>query len=144
MLVGRRRIQVDWGDCDPADIVFYPRYFAWFDACTANLFATAGLPLPRLFGERGIVGIPLVDARARFMVPSAFGDWIDCESRVAEWRRSSFRIEHRFLRDGALAVEGEEVRVWAAPDPTGAKPIKAAPIPEDVIARFAGGGEAGT
>jgi hypothetical protein len=28
--------------------------------------------------------------------------------------------------------------VWAVPDPTGEKPMRAAPIPPDVVARFAG------
>lgn len=32
MLINRRTIRIEWGDCDPAGIVFYPRYFEWFDA----------------------------------------------------------------------------------------------------------------
>ena len=57
---------------------------------------------------------------------------------MVEWKRKTFRVEHRFFRDGGLAVEGHEVRVWAVPDPTGEKPMRAAPIPADVIARFSG------
>ncbi len=34
MLKNVHRIRVEWGDCDPAGIVFYPRYFEWFDRCT--------------------------------------------------------------------------------------------------------------
>lgn len=30
MYVNRRRVTIEWGDCDPAGIVFYPRYFAMF------------------------------------------------------------------------------------------------------------------
>ncbi len=41
-LVNRRAVTIEWGDCDPAGIVFYPRYFAMFDASTAALFAVAG------------------------------------------------------------------------------------------------------
>ena len=29
MLINRRTIRIEWGDCDPACIVFYPRYFEW-------------------------------------------------------------------------------------------------------------------
>ena len=39
----RKTIQIEWGDCDPAQIVYYPRYFAYFDACTTALFKKAGL-----------------------------------------------------------------------------------------------------
>ena len=31
MFVNRRDVQIQWGDCDPANIVYYPRYFAMFD-----------------------------------------------------------------------------------------------------------------
>ena len=41
MLTNTRVIRVQWGDCDPAGIVFYPRYFEWFDACTILLFEKA-------------------------------------------------------------------------------------------------------
>ena len=84
-----------------------------------------------------IVGIPLVDTRASFRVPCAYGDEVRIESTVAEFRRTSFDIRHRLLRDdGTLSVEGFETRVWVgrAPDRPGG--IKAQPIPEEVIARF--------
>ena len=42
MLINRRTIRIEWGDCDPAGIVFYPQYFKWFDAAAAALVAAAG------------------------------------------------------------------------------------------------------
>ena len=33
--------RIEWGECDPAGIVFYPRYFAMFDERTTLLFSTA-------------------------------------------------------------------------------------------------------
>jgi len=41
MLTVRRTVCIAWGDCDPAGIVFYPRYFDLFDACTTDLFSQA-------------------------------------------------------------------------------------------------------
>jgi 4-hydroxybenzoyl-CoA thioesterase len=41
MLTNRREIQIEWGDCDPFGIVFFPRYFEYFDACTNALFHRA-------------------------------------------------------------------------------------------------------
>ena len=52
------------------------------------------------------------------------------------FRRSSFDIEHRLIVRGALAVEGNETRVWATRNATDPSQIKAQPVPEDVIARF--------
>src|SRR4051794_30130369 len=55
MFVGRHAIEVGWGDCDPARIVFFPRYFEWFEICTTALFRAAGLPLHAMFAERNMV-----------------------------------------------------------------------------------------
>ncbi|MFZ0784113.1 MAG: thioesterase family protein [Candidatus Sulfotelmatobacter sp.] len=136
MFVNRVRIRVEFGDCDPAQIVFYANYFRWFDHCTSGLFRAAGLPLKELFEAHGVVGIPIVEARARFITPSSYGDELVAESCVTEWRKSSFVITHKFLRDGVLALEGWETRVWAGAHPTEAHRMKSVPLPRDVIRRL--------
>ncbi len=133
-----RRLRIEWGDCDPAGIVFYPRYFAFFDASTALLFEhVLGVRKAEMIATWGIVGIPMVDTRARFIIPSVFGDDVTIESEVAEFRRSSFDVRHRLLKDGALAVEGFETRVWAGRHPDDPQRLKAQPIPAEVVQRFA-------
>ena len=136
MFMNRIRIRVEFGDCDPGDIVFYANYFRWFDQCTSALFRAAGLPLWPLFKLHGVVGIPLVEARARFIIPSTYGDELVAESCVTEWRKSSFVIHHKFLRDGELALEGWETHVWAAPHPTEPHRMKGVPVPQDVIRKL--------
>ena len=138
MLTNTRHRTVEWGDCDPAGIVFNPRYFEWFDAATAALFAAAlGMTKAAMVRRYDIVGIPLVDTRARFLVPCSFGDEVSIESTVAEFRRSSFDVQHRLLRaDGTLAVEGFETRVWVGRHPDRPGGIKAQPIPDEVTASF--------
>jgi len=133
----RRTLTVEWGDCDPARIVFYPNYFAWFDELTLALFAARGLPLTALQSERGMLGLPLVDAHASFRSTAAYGDRLDAETGVAEWRRTSFKVRHLLARDGTPIVEGEEIRIWAMPDPQDPKRIRPTEIPDDVKARFA-------
>lgn len=136
MLTNRRVIAIEWGDCDPAGIVYFPRYLEWFDACTAALFERAGLKKAAMLDRFGIIGIPLVDVRARFIAPSTFGDLVIVDTRIAAWRRSSFDVEHRLLRGEAVAAEGFETRVWTARDPSAASGLRSTPIPPEVIARF--------
>jgi len=136
VLTSSKDILIEWGDCDPAGIVFYPRYFAWFDACTAGHFAHAGLPKFQMLKTYDIVGIPMVETRAKFMLPSKFGDVVTVKTRITEFRRSSFDVEHRLLKEGVLAVEAFETRVWAGRHPDDPQRIKGWPIPEEVIARF--------
>jgi 4-hydroxybenzoyl-CoA thioesterase len=136
MLMNQRRILVEWGDCDPAGIVYYPRYLAWFDDCTSALFASAGLPIQNLFKSYGIFGVPLVDVKARFLVASTYGDELLAESTVTEFRGSSFVVRHNFFKEKALAVEGYEIRVWAGHDPNNPERMKSQKLPREVIERF--------
>jgi 4-hydroxybenzoyl-CoA thioesterase len=136
LLTTTRRILVQWGDCDPAGIVFYPRYFEWFDACTAALFAAAGVSNTVMHNTWKILGIPMVDTRAKFFIPSRFEDELTVESTVLEFRRSSFDVHHRILKHGELAVEGFETRVWTVRDPDNPERLRSQPVPAEVIARF--------
>lgn len=137
MLVSSRAVLIEWGDCDPANIVFYPRYFAWFDASTAHHFAAAGLPKPELIRRYGVVGFPMVDTRARFLVASSHGDEVTIETTIPTFGRSSFEVQHRLLRGETLAVEAFEKRVLVERAVDG-KGIRSVAIPEEVIALFNG------
>jgi 4-hydroxybenzoyl-CoA thioesterase len=139
MFVHTRHITVEWGDCDPAGIVFFPRYLAYFDACTWALFTAAlGMKKVQLLAHYGTIGCPMVDLRTRFLIPSTYGDEVVVETQIREFRRSSFDVQHRLLKDGDLAVEGLETRVWAATDPERPGRLKSRPIPADVIRSLGG------
>jgi 4-hydroxybenzoyl-CoA thioesterase len=136
-LVSRRQFTIQWAHCDPAGIVFNSRFFEYFDWGTWTLFEMAlGVRPPELAGAFGIVGLPLVDAGARFLAPARFGDVVDVASQVSEFRRSSFDVAHLLSIGGEVAVEGRETRVWAIRDPADPAQIKAEPIPAEVVARF--------
>jgi 4-hydroxybenzoyl-CoA thioesterase len=135
-LTNRKTIQIEWGDCDPAQIVYFPRYFAYFDACTTALFQKAGLPKREMLKTYRIIGIPLVDLRASFMSPSRLSDKVVVESEITEWRRSSFSVRHRLFNKNVLAVECFEIRVWAVLSSTDPEGIEGQPVPQEVIERF--------
>lgn len=136
MLVNKKAIHIEWGDCDPLGIVYYPRYFEFFDVCTDDLFAKAGLPIVKLLETYAIAGIPMVELRAVFTAPSAFGDHVTIESRVARWGTASFSVEHKLFKQTILAVECFEKRVWAVRSADPVKRIESRPIPPEVIGKF--------
>jgi 4-hydroxybenzoyl-CoA thioesterase len=135
--VFRRSFRIEWAHCDPAGIVFNPRFFEFFDTNTWLMFEAALRTKARDMNETyGIVGIALVDAQANFMKPAAFGDDVELASRVAEFRRSSFDVEHRLTKGDDLLVEGRETRVWTLPHKDDPERITAGPIPPQVLAKF--------
>lgn len=136
-LLSKRQFTIEWGHCDPVGIVFNPRFFEFFDWGTWMLFETAlGVKAHELARAYGIVGLPLVDAGARFLAPARFGDVVELTSQVSEFRRSSFDVTHRLFVQGVLAVEGHESRVWAVRHPADPSRMKSHPIPPEVAARF--------
>jgi len=132
-LVNRRQLRIEWGQCDPAGIVFYPQYLMMFDASTGVLFARTGHSASEMREKFGIIGMPLVEAGVRFLLPCRFDDEIAVESHVEEWGRSSFTVRHRISKSGELAVEGFEKRVWASADPAKPGGIKAQKIPSEIV-----------
>jgi len=136
-LINRCQFTIEWGHCDPSGIVFNSRVFEFFDWGTWALFETAlGVKRQDLSGAFDIIGVPLVDANARFHAPVRFGDVVELSSQVGVFRRSSFDVEHRLAVRGTLVVEGIETRVWAERSAVDPSQIKARPIPDQVIARF--------
>ena len=135
--IHRRQLTVEWGQCDPAGIVFNPRFFEMFDVSTWLLIqALLGVRQQDFPAAYDVVGAPLVDARANFLKPARFGDTVEIASRITEVRRTSFDIEHRLTVGGELAVDGGETRVWAVRDAADADRIRAIAIPAAVVERF--------
>src|SRR6185503_148097 len=133
-LVNRRTLRVEWGQCDPAGIVFYPQFLVIFDTSTALLFERTGLTPSAMRKKYAIIGMPLAEQGAKFLRPCRFDDEIVVESEVEEWGRTSFTVRHRILNQGKLAVDGFEKRVWASADPAQPGRIKPQPIPAEIIA----------
>ncbi|MCB1540754.1 MAG: acyl-CoA thioesterase [Rhodoblastus sp.] len=138
MLVAKRERKVEWGDCDPAKIVYNPRFFDWFDNCTGGLLEAAGFHKKWLFENLDFTGIPLVESRAKFMKPSRFGDIVVIETQATDIRRSSFDIRHRLFNAGELAIEAFETRVWTGRHPDDPSRMKSVPIPDEIVRALKG------
>jgi 4-hydroxybenzoyl-CoA thioesterase len=129
-------VVVHWGDTDPAQIVFYPNYFEWFDQSTRLFFDSVGLDWDSLGRKYGIAGLPIIEAKARFIAPSMFRDEIVVETHISKWSDKTFELSHAVLNRGVRAVEGYEIRVWAQKRPDDPSRLKAVPIPQEIKAAF--------
>jgi 4-hydroxybenzoyl-CoA thioesterase len=137
MFTSTRTTRVEWGDCDPAGIIFYVRYFEFFDVSTAVLLERAlGMKKIEYLKTYNFLGHPLAETRAKFRLPTRFGDEVSIETKLVHLGRSSFRLEHKLTNAGALAVEGTETRIWVVRDPADPKRIRSQPIPAEVVARL--------
>lgn len=129
-------VDVRFGDCDPAGIVFFPRYHRWMDAASLHFFMSCGVPpwheLERI---NGIIGTPLLEHHTRFLRSSTYGETLEIRTTIEEWRRKVFVQKHEIWRGDELLCESRETRAFCVRDPQDRARIHAIPIPEDVLAR---------
>ena len=127
------RVQVHFGDCDPAGIVFFPNFSRWMDQASLAYFMACGVPPWReLLKTRGIVGTPLLEIHTRFLKPATYGETIEVHTTVESWAAKTFRHRHRVVRGDDLLCEGTEVRAFVRRHPDDPDRIQAIPIPQDI------------
>ena len=125
-------VRARWGDTDPAGIVFYPRFYEWYDLGTETLFESLGLPWPEMFPREAIVGVPIVESGSTFLAPIRYGDQVNIHSTVAWVKEKTFRMDHEIMVGTTLCARGFEIRAWVARPATASERRRATPIPEHI------------
>lgn len=109
--------------CDPAGIVFYPRYFEMVNDAVEQFFNDAlGLPFETMHPDRGV---PTIAIDIRFRAPSRHGDMLKIALQPAHLGTTSLKLmisatcgdELRFDAHHTLVhVEGRNLRPAPWPD----------------------------
>lgn len=119
--------------CDPAGIVFYPRYFEMLNGAVEEWFELElGVSFASLHGERRC-GIPTVSLETQFLRPSRLGDLVTLRYGVEKLGGASVTLRFAILgEDGASRLEGKQVLVHTDLDA-----LKPRPFPDDLRAGMA-------
>jgi len=107
--------------CDPAGIVFYPRYFEMMNDCVEAFFDRIGHPFEGIHQDGAI---PTARIDARFRVPSRHGDVLEIDLECARIGTSSLAIgfcgragdQIRFEADAVVVHVGADGRPLPWPD----------------------------
>ena len=122
-------VDVQFGDCDPAGIVFFPNYSRWMDAAFHHYFLACGLPPWRAIADLpGCVGAPLLEIHTRFLAAVTYGERLAIHTCIEEWRGKVFIQVHRLVRGEELICEGRETRALCVRQDSGR--LKAVPVPD--------------
>ena len=135
------RVRVGFGDCDPAGIVYFPRFFHFFHEAMESWFDDVlGLPYADMIHVRKL-GFPAVHTEADFRSPVAMGREIAVEQRVVQLGRSSIRFAYTVRLVGEPADDvrliGATVSVVMDLDPQRPTFRRAVPLPDDLRDRIA-------
>ena len=114
--------KVKFKHCDPAGIVFYPRYFEMINDCVEAFFDTdVGYPFEDMHIEGGV---PTAEITCKFNAPSRHGDMLALTLDVMRVGRSSLGLEviatcdaqRRFEARATLVLVDTKGRPRAWPD----------------------------
>jgi len=125
-------VDVMFGDCDPAGIVYFPNFLRWMDAGSLDFFRSAGLPRwAELTAATGIIGTPVLEILSvRFLAPATYGDRLSVETSISEWRNKTFVQHHRILRGDKRLCEGDILRAFVARAEGDAIRMRVVPVPD--------------
>jgi len=131
MAAFQREIPVRFGHCDPASIVFYPRYFEMIAALVEDWFED-GLEAsaPGLMYHRGIV-TPTVHFTVDFLNAAWFGDRLTFNLWVKKIGRTSCELLIEASHQGKMAMRVKQVLVFALE-----RTRRATPIAPDIVKRM--------
>jgi 4-hydroxybenzoyl-CoA thioesterase len=137
------RVQVGWGDCDPAGIVFYPRFYAWMDSASHALARAMGIRREAMLPPGSeLLGLPVVGTQAQFVTPARMDDLLEVRTWVARVGRTSLSLRHEIVRIEPGGAEtpvahGREDRVFIANGPAGLQSRALTAEMREALARFA-------
>ena len=144
--------QVGFGHCDPAGIVYFPRFFDLFHQAMEAWFGHLGFPYADLIMGRKL-GFPAVHSEADFRRPCAFGERLEVRLSVTRIGRTSLELGYRVVdpaapgdSDAHLRLTGATVCVVMNLDPDHPGFQRSMPLPDDVraaVEHFSGLGTPG-
>lgn len=126
---------VEWGDTDAAGIVFSPNFYKWMDQADHAFFKSLGFSVLELVRNEKI-GIPLLESKCTFKRPLLFEDQVEIYTKVLDLTEKVITFEHVFIKEGELAAEGYNTRIFASIDGK----LKSVPIPPEIKEAIIKGG----
>lgn len=103
-------VDITWGHCDPAGIIYYPNYFRWFDAAYHAFLTSRGVDQRTLAQKLGTIGTGLIDVGASFQAPISYGDQLILTLTIDAWSEKTLRLAYIGRCDGQVVMQGHELR----------------------------------
>ena len=123
---------LQWGECDPAGIIFFPNYLRWMADGVDRMFLAEGINPngPVAPGVRS--GIPIVQLTVRFLDAPKLHETVTHQISVERLGGKSLNFRHTFLRGENLLAEADETRVWATFNFPENPALASTPIPDEI------------
>lgn len=120
-------VRIRFGDCDPAGIVYHPRYFSIFNGVVEDFFRDVVQCTFEQCLEKDL-GFPVVGIHCDFVKPTRVGELCIAKLWIERLGNSSVRYAMTLEKDGEMRVKLTETAVCVNRDGI----VKAKPLPDFV------------
>ena len=98
MITSETKIRVRYADTDQMKMVYYARYFEYFEQGRSDLLRQIGLPYPEI--ERLGFYLPVIESHANYARPARYDDLLTVKVRIRELPAARLRIEYDVCGEG--------------------------------------------
>jgi 4-hydroxybenzoyl-CoA thioesterase len=126
--------RLNWSECDPGGIIFFPHYARWMVDGLNEMFLSLGIDPNGPRGENALGGLPVLGLAMKFLSAPALHDTVTHQITVTKVGGKSLAFRHRFLRGDELLMEAEETRVWAEHPLDNPRALRTRQVPDNVRA----------
>nr|WP_315400950.1 thioesterase family protein [uncultured Duganella sp.] len=114
---------LQWSECDPAGIIFFPHYARWMVDGVNLMLLALGVDPVGTTDSGAQRGLPSTGFSMRFLAPAQLHERLVHEISVTKIGNKSLSFTHRFLRGDQCLAEADEVRVWVESDAAGMRSV---------------------
>ena len=127
-MIYHRPIQIEFNHCDPAGIVFFPRFYEMVSSVCENFHKdVGGLSYAQMMAARS--GVPTVRMETDFHAPARLGEVLDFQAKVERLGRSSILFKVTAWEGGANRLTVHMTQAYV-------QGLKAVSWPAEVRARI--------
>ena len=102
-------LRVRYADTDQMKMVYYAKYFEYFEQGRSDMLRELGMPYPEI--ERMGYYLPVIEAHANYMKSASYDDLLTVKTMMKEIPQARVRIEYEVLTEGSgeLLAQGHTV-----------------------------------
>lgn len=124
---------LQWSECDPAGIIFFPHYARWMVEGLNLLLLGLDIDPNGKTAEGFDKGLPSTGFTMSFHAPAMLHELLVHEVEITKIGTKSIGIRHRFLRGDTVLAAAEETRIWTVDDGTGMRSVPISDAVKDLL-----------
>jgi acyl-CoA thioester hydrolase len=132
LILAETQIRVRYADTDQMKMVYYAKYFEYFEQGRSDLLRKIGLPYPEI--ERLGYYLPVVEAHASYKKPARYDELLRVKIMVREIPLARVRIEYEVRNEDSQELIAEGHTLHSFVNASTGKPTRA---PEIFMEKFA-------